>query len=432
VTLVQSLDPFVLLAHDPTITVEARRLQPPRWTAFASAVERAMPAVFVDEATMVARRGAEAVSRRGKDMWSDVFAEGHAGLVHQCSNGQEHENHGGCLSERNTVEALLGGFQEKAAYLGHTYRYSREGILSGSYDFELVAGIDCDTVIDILRTLREASRETFLAFVEEWATSAQLESLVALGQQQRVPQYKFLGRHLLKDYSLIAIESFTYEGSRERAPLAEVSRSPELAGILNNASWYRHYGEKYGEKLKERDIGYREDELYIPDRANTVVVLERFWTEDTLVLYYEDLKLLSHHCLSRLVLLSSILRVLQTDKLWNDPSGPRLEKLNALRSLYELIRRVDDSLDLGSLINQGFLRLLAGRILTELGIDKARSFVGSHAEDGARDLSLRDAIEAAQRSAATSALSNRLQAFGIAIAVIALVASLILGIAAVV
>ncbi|WP_088320447.1 hypothetical protein [Kineosporia sp. R_H_3] len=235
-----------------------------------------------------------------------------------------------------------------------------------------------------------------------------------------------------RDHRLIFVEKFYgSEGALEvfnrnakatdfgaaGVPLRDVLDSPSLAGLLNDASWYAHYDERYLRSLREREIGYREDEIYLTDRKATVVCAEGFWRNgigdrpaDPLTQYRRDLLLATEYNVSRLAYMASLLSYLQ-----DHPSVRNLEDktpdqaLRVIVGLRAVVARVEESLDLTLLVNHGFSRAFIRRQREEMDFDALIRFVRSLVQDATLTVDLRSAAISAEKSIEAAKENNSIQ-----------------------
>ena len=142
-------------------------------------------------------------------------------------------------------------------------------------------------------------------------------------------------------YSLLLIENFRGPDGTLVTP-ADVAVSPELGGLrINHASWYKAYGTKNGEIMLSKEIGYREDELYIADRTCLAIMNDRFWLEERFIRYLDEVALLLEHYISRSIVLRGLLQLTSS----NLDGQSRLETLSLLVDLRTALGAVEQLAD---------------------------------------------------------------------------------------
>jgi hypothetical protein len=368
------------------------------------------------------RRWKDTVRAGGKRVWAPSFADIFSPLR---SNGDHITVSGESVSVGGGLEFAFAP-RRKGRLVAVEYRLTRDGVIVGLFDVELEGNYAVPEVIKLLDQLEAAARNTTMEFIVGLLSGAfghKLYSMVGSHDHVRPLVHISAAPDTCLTHSLVVIREFVHVDTLAAAPLSLVGRSPELAGIVNRAPWYRAFGVRLAKRLREKEFGYREDEIYIVDRNTTVVVNARFYAADTLVYYRRELELAVIHCLSRLAIVSELLRSIRIDlRVYPHAiTEPALVLASALEARSTLVQLME-SVEIGPLIRQGFLRLFVGRLTTELGL---RGMVST--ANGWLDLAERTAMPASLRSAELSVLvgarNNRLQAIAIMIAAVALVLS---------
>jgi hypothetical protein len=212
-------------------------------------------------------------------------------------------------------------------------------------------------------------------------------------------------------------------GQQEKiVPLHTVLASSSLAGILNTASWFHTYNSRYVNQLIDKEIGYRDDEIYITDRKATVVSAAGIWDEnDSLSLYINEVVLAVEYNVALLTYLGSILAYYQRheDARTLETARPHdaLKRVNEGRAIHT---QIVESMDLTLLVDHGFTRVFVERLRQELGVDKALAYLRRRIEDAAASVSLRSSVNAAEhtapRSLRNAILSRRVAIVGLLLA----------------
>ena len=183
-------------------------------------------------------------------------------------------------------------------------------------------------------------------------------------------------------------------------PLHTVLASSSLAGILNTASWFHRYNSRYVSRLIDKEIGYRDDEIYITDRKATVVSAANIWNEnDSLSEYIKDVVLAVEYNVALLAYFASTLAYYQEHQ--DVRSLEQADPLAALKQVNDgraILSQMVESLDLTILVDHGFTRLFVERLRAELGFRTAIEFIRQRVEDASTDVGLRSSVNAAENT----------------------------------
>jgi hypothetical protein len=210
-------------------------------------------------------------------------------------------------------------------------------------------------------------------------------------------------------------ERLSQDGGRNfeeaRVSLQTVLSSAALAGLLNTASWYDHYNARYVHSLGQREIGYRDDEIYLTDRKSTVISAGGFWRDesadgappDPLTRYKWDIVLAAEYNVARLAYLASTLTYYQTHADVRGLEGSKpLTALNHVIDGRSILSHIDESLDLSLLVDHGFTRLFIRRLRDELGVDEAIGFIRGRVADASTSVGLKSAVLSAENTSKES------------------------------
>lgn len=203
-----------------------------------------------------------------------------------------------------------------------------------------------------------------------------------------------------------ALTSVTGESADSaEVDLRNVVASSSLAGLLNTASWYRFYDRRYVQSLRRKEIGYRDDEIYISDGASTIISAKGFWDEgagstraaDPLTRYKFDIVLAIQYNVSCLAYCGSTLAYYQSH-----PDVSDLENSSPLKALpyviagRAILAHLDQTLDLALLVDHGFTRAFIERLREELHLDTALTFIRQRVEDASTSVGLKSAVLSAE------------------------------------
>jgi hypothetical protein len=191
-------------------------------------------------------------------------------------------------------------------------------------------------------------------------------------------------------------------------PLEEVLSSSSFAGLLNTASWYDEYNTRYVNRLSQKDIGYRVDEIYLTDRHATVACNRGFWRIDPpgaepLSRYKWDLILAVEYNVARVAYFSAALTYYQDHPdVRGLEEAPPVEALRYIIDGRAILANIDQSLDLSLLVDHGFTRLFITRLRRELGLEVAFAFIRQRVEDASATVALKSSVVAAEQTSVES------------------------------
>jgi hypothetical protein len=207
-----------------------------------------------------------------------------------------------------------------------------------------------------------------------------------------------------------------------------VVRSPELAGILNEARWYASYDPVYCEHVAAKQFGYRRDEIYVIDRRTTVIVAERCWGDDPMAFFRQDLHLVVGHHVAAIALL------MQQLAFFRDYSEARLIEAHEPLQVLPLVLAarsnltlLHESLDFASLVRHGFTRLFAQQLRHEMELDRALDALTQRVADMGEAIMLKSSVQSARASLAQASRNNMLQVLAVILALVALILTIVLG-----
>jgi hypothetical protein len=285
------------------------------------------------------------------------------------------------------------------------------------------------TVIERLRALDKvagASLKEALAYFLQRAGRALEEVLdVELKQPGELRSAEVLRR--AKSHTAIFVEQFYYgdkiealygehgyDGARNASAavsLDVVLLSSSLPGLLNTATWYSHYNSRYVTRLIGKEIGYRDDEIYLTDRKATVVSAAGFFSDDDeepLLQYFSDIVFAVEYNVARLAYFASTLAYYQEHEdvraLENTDPGEALQHVIRARSI---LSSIVESLDLTLLVNHGFTRLFIERLRKELGFPSAVARIRERVEDASTSVELKASVDAAANTSKLSLAAAR-------------------------
>lgn len=387
---------------------------------------------WVDERHRISSRMEEADRKGGKKVWTQRFLDRHSSLV--LLDGESLLLPDGPVGQGMPMTQANGRFST-ARLTAVTYRLAREGVLVATYTADFSGQThDIHDVIKSLAGFRAASYQTFQTFISDYFKNDTRRRLIAesTGLAMRDPadisDDQLRGITLF--HSFVLVEGFAPTSSAPNSiTIDNVARSRELAGILNEATWFESYAAQYCQEVGDKQIGYRSDEIYVTDRRTTVVVSERFWTEDDPLVYYRSdlLQVIEHH-LTRLALMT------QLSEFFGDSSELRpltVEPADALPLVLagrDNVTLLHDSLNYGLLVRHGFTRHFAKQLREEMGFPESLALIEKRVSDLSEAISLKSSVTSAKAATQLATRNNRLQATSLAIATLAILVSVLLSI----
>jgi hypothetical protein len=358
--------------------------------------------------------------KAAKRVWTSVFLDDHTPTNLPCgdhlvTDDQRIARHNSLRPVRQDLTSWT--FEDSRSQL------SRDGVIINTTGFELSMSAPIEEVVQQLSHLRRAAYENF---------KMQTRDLLARGKQftkafgdLKVNLRGDIKREDVRAHQVLFVRE-VLDGELSRVEPRKLSRSKEMAGLLNRASWYEKYHASYLSQLATKEIGYRSDEIYLTDRDATLIVLDGFWRDgDPLRHYMGDLLLGIEFHLGKQAFLhgqleySKGLYSVGADWANGGSVSSVLRSRAILSSIYE-------SLNFSVLISHGFTRRFINGVRSESELDNALADVERRISNLSLAVELRAAVDASHQelslqSASTSLqrASNRLAWMGFAVALIA-------------
>lgn len=386
----------------------------------------------------IQQRADNARDRGGKAVWTEQFLDRFAPII---------------LAEPNSISCDLGKVPLRERVNGNADSNLHPVVLEesrlqmfrdGTLVFTLKTSFDeraggggtrrpasVPTIIERLAELDAVALAAFHGALDDFLRPVQTrECLTAELKRTGYDDIPLANRALSRDvlrrkagkHTVIVIERFYAENVRDLdelpsdgsgvVPLHTVLASSSLAGILNTASWFHSYNSRYVSALINKEIGYRDDEIYITDRKATVVSAAGIWDpKDSLSYYVQDVVLAVEYNVALLTYFASTLSYFQEHQ--DVRSLERANPLDALKQVTDgraILSQIVESLDLTILVDHGFTRLFVERLRMELGFETAVQFIRQRVEDASTGVGLRSSVNAAENTSKQSlkaALQNR-------------------------
>jgi hypothetical protein len=396
-----------------------------------------------DEAEKIRTRMTESLRLGGKAVWTDQFLERYAPVRFPVPLNLRQNDRPVPLNERlsddpNSPLHFLR-FQDhvlkmfRDGTICYTLQTSFEDHVSRRHGGELRPPATVDQAIARLTALSELLAENFRIAIADLIRSHQFRDAIANGVESQGDRLELLSESKLhaadlrrrsKEHTAIFVENF-FNGrlgaalssvnddaaQKARVELRSVVASSSLAGLLNTATWYESYDRRYIQGLRKKEIGYRDDEIYISDGDATIISAKGFWREgtaesgtaDPLSRYKLDIVLAIQYNVACVAYCVSTLAYYQTH-----PDVSNLENdrpLDALPHVIEgraILSHLDQTLDLALLVDQGFMRVFIRRLREELDVDAAVAFIRRRVEDGSTSVSLKSAVLSAENTSRDS------------------------------
>lgn len=396
-----------------------------------------------DDAEAIRSRMSDSQRLGGKAVWSDQFLDRFAPLRLPSPAFLIQNERPVALGQRLSTDPNSPlhflRFQDhilkmfRSGTLCYTIQVSFEDHLSRNYGGAWMPPATIEQAIDRLNALNDIIAENFRVALAGLIRSRDFQRAVSEGVQAGGKQLHLMDEAMLhasdlkrrsKTHTAIFVERF-FDGERaeritsvtdEAADIAEVDlrnvvASSSLAGLLNTASWFRYYDNRYVQSLRRKEIGYRDDEIYISDGTATVVSAKGFWNEgaggttvaDPLTRYKLDIVLAIQYNVSALAYCGSTLGYYQSH-----PDVSNLENTRPLDALPHVIdgrailSHLDQALDLALLVDHGFTRAFIDRLREELHLAAAVAFIRRRVEDGSTSVGLKSAVVAAENTSTES------------------------------
>jgi hypothetical protein len=403
-----------------------------------------------DEAEKIRTRMRESLRLGGKAVWTDQFLDRYAPIrlpvpLTLTQNDRPVPLNERLSDDRNSPLHYLR-FQDhvlkmfRDGTICYTVQTSFEDHVSRRHGGELRPPATVDQAIARLTALSDLLAENFRIALTDLIRSHQFRAAVASGADSHGDKLQLLSestvdaadlRRRSKEHTAIFVENF-FDGSlgatlssvndeaaeRARVELRNVVASSSLAGLLNSASWYESYDRRYIQGLRRKEIGYRDDEIYISDGDATVISAQGFWKEgsvesgtaDPLSRYKLDIVLAIQYNVACVAYCVSTLAYYQThpdvSNLENDRPRDALPHVIEGRAV---LSHLDQTLDVALLVDQGFMRVFIRRLREELDVDAAVAFIRQRVEDGSTSVGLKSAVNSAEntsRASLRAALEN--------------------------
>ena len=396
-----------------------------------------------DEAEKIRTRMTESLRLGGKAVWTDQFLERYSPIRLPVPPNLTQNDRPVPLNERlsddpNSPLHFLR-FQDHAlkmfrdGTISYTVQVSFDDHISRRNGGERKPPATVDQAISRLTALSDLLAENFRIALADLIRSNQFRTAIANGVESQgdrlelIPESKLHAsdlRRLSKEHTAIFVENF-FDGrmgstlssvtdesaERARVELRNVVTSSSLAGLLNTATWYESYDRRYIQGLQRKEIGYRDDEIYISDGDSTVISARGFWKEgtaesgtaDPLSRYKLDIVLAIQYNVACLAYCGSTLAYYQTH-----PDVSNLENdrpLDALPHVIDgraILSHLDQTLDLALLVDQGFMRVFIHRLREELGVEASVAFIRQRVEDGSTSVGLKSAVLSAENTSKDS------------------------------
>lgn len=396
-----------------------------------------------DEAEMIRSRMAESLHLGGKAVWTDQFLERFAPIRLATPANLIQNERAVSLNQRlsNDRSSPLHFLR----FQGHVLKMFRDGTISytlqtsfedrwgSSHGGKAMPPATIRQAIDRLNALENLLAENFRIALSALIRSRNFREAVSGGVRSGDESLQLISdsdlhaadlKRKSKQHTAIFVERF-FDGDLAesitsiddeaadvaRVALRKVVASSSLAGLLNTASWYNFYDHRYVQSLRRKEIGYRDDEIYLSDGNATVISAQGFWNEgsneggtvDPLTRYKWDLVLAIQYNVACVAYCGSTLAYYQSHP---DVSG--LENSSPLEALPHIINgrailsHLDQALDLALLVDHGFTRVFIRRLREELGLAASVAFIRQRVEDGSTSVGLKSAVLAAEHTSKDS------------------------------
>ncbi|MDT0223363.1 hypothetical protein [Gordonia sp. AC31] len=351
----------------------------------------------------------QATAKRGKAVWNETFLASDSPFV---LDHAPHEYNGRKAADsRTTLDDDPGSNLSLCKFMSSEFHLYRELVVTYTVEYEIdsrtsanwPSGLDVDRVIDILDNLGKLAWDNCKIQVARWTAERKDELTAIFGvpvsEDCAVLSTSDDFQRTARTHMLLVLGDLMQESATLSA--AQVLDTPEVAGMLNTADWYRLYRPEYLSSLRAKNIGYRSDEVFLTDRKASLIANEKFWDQsNSLNEYRRDILFSIEYYLSRLAQSTSLLRYLQDDETIRGVAN--VDPNDALQGIISARRHVallTESIDPARLVDHGFTRLFMQGLRSELGIDRLLKYAADRIDDATTSVTLRSAITAESNTA---------------------------------
>lgn len=408
---------------------------------------------WVNESARIRDRMDRVDREGGIRVWSRRFLDNHSPML------QTNHNHALAVDRRvihedGRLDPSGRRYRRRTFFRGVGYRVTPEGAVVGTYqaDFLDDVGYAVPEVIEALHHFREDALDSFRNYLRDFFGNPRRRRLLLLHTGLSFDRFDALATDevetLVRRHQLLFIRGFWQSADRgrdrQRASLATVLRSGELAGILTEAPWYHAYGTRYLDKIRDKEIGHRGDEIYVVGHHSTVVVAERYWRNlynepapdageahrrppaerDPLYWYQADLLTMVEHQLSRLALLRQQVTFFRDRSAHQPLEAERpADALPLVLDGRANLTQISESLDFISLCRHGFTREVASLLRREMGLDEQLDAVRRRIDDMSAAINLKSSVTSAHTENNIQRLALLISVMALLVSVVALVVS---------
>jgi hypothetical protein len=356
------------------------------------------------EGELLRSRTHTAQQNGGKNIWSELFYHKHIPIKFMA---EEHVP----LSPSTTVMprenlnlvGLMAKDNPTIKFDGCTLRIFREGTLSISFEFsqsEVNTKINVNELINILLYIEKITSEGFVYRIKEilndWGNPGHSFKNLKIKLRQCDGETDGLIRTSSVKHSCIFIEGVRNNETSNFVSIKDLQSKYQLLGILNTSVWYTNYGERYIEKVFEKNVGYREDEIYVTDKDSSLILLADYWDPNKSLQYYVyDLVLATEIQIAKLSYLNFILNYMQEDpdsrEALTNITGEKA--INIVLQTRKILTLTQESLDINTLILHGFTRSFISRLNEEIDIGNRLESINRRIENISSAIQLKSSID---------------------------------------
>ncbi|MEU4389830.1 hypothetical protein [Kribbella sp. NPDC023855] len=360
-------------------------------------------AEFCDSRQDIEERSDRAIAQGGKRVWTSVFLDDHTPTNLPC--GDHLWTDGVRIPRQTSLRAIR---QDLAPWVFEDSRsqLSRDGVIINTAGFELSGTVPIESVIQQLSHLRRAAYENFKH--ETRALLARQTPFARAFEDLEVNLRGEINREDVRAHQVLFVREVT-DADAVRVEPRKLGHSKELAGLLNRATWYERYNTRYLNELAKKEIGYRNDEIYLTDRDATLIVLDGFWRDgDPLRHYMGDLLLAIEFHLGKQAFLHG---QLEYSKALYSVSGDGSDggSVSSVLRSRAILSSVYESLNFSVLISHGFTRRFVNGVSSESELATALEDVERRITNLSIAVELRAAVEASRQELGLQSASNGLQ-----------------------
>lgn len=322
-----------------------------------------------EEIDVVRSRINEIEKEKGKRVLSNTFlANNYLPLIFEEPEGTALQSPNYPINSGNNFNYTEGKNSWQLLYKDCLLRITSDGTLSFKFSFKYSSDNNhkatTENFISLHNYLKQACESTFKIKADTFITdlrplvSGENVELFEIDEEKISSSFDY--------HEIIILKGFIdINGNKcdQVKSLTEFKDGPDLSGILNQSSWFKLYSKQEIENAKNKNIGYKTDEIFLTDSHTSLIVLRNYWDSRQLELYIENLVLLIELVVAKLPFLDYL-----TGNVTYEGLGS--SKTDEIIAVKELAGKVGESLDLDQLVLHGFTKKFLNQLCEERNINR--------------------------------------------------------------